>query len=145
VSFTIRAALPEDAPAVSALLRELGYEVSADAAAARLRQLAASGSDAVYLYMADGSAEPLGVIGVHWTHSLHLAAPSARITSLVVNEKARRQQVGERLITHAAEAARRAGCGSLELTTALHREGAHAFYRALGFTEKSRHFQRPLS
>jgi GNAT superfamily N-acetyltransferase len=145
VGFTIRAALPEDGPAVSALLRELGYEVPADAAATRLRHLGASGSDAVYLYMADGNAAPLGVIAVHWTHILHLPAPSARITSLVVSEKARRQQVGERLIAHAAEVVRAAGCGSLELTTGLHRDGAHAFYRALGFTEKSRHFQRPLS
>jgi len=30
------------------------------------------------------------------------------------------------------------------LTTGLQRDGAHAFYRALGFAEKSRHFQRPL-
>lgn len=129
---------------MSALLRELGYEVPVDAAGERLRQLAASDHDAVYLYI-DSHAVPLGVIAVHWTQMLHLPAPSARITSLVVSGKARRQRVGERLIAHAAEVARRAGCGSFELTTALHRDGAHAFYRALGFTEKSRHFQRPLA
>jgi GNAT superfamily N-acetyltransferase len=129
---------------VSALLRELGYEVSAGAAAERLQQLDESDNDAVYLYLPAGSTVPLGVIALHWTHMLHLTAPSARITSLVVSEKARRQRVGERLIVHAVEAARRAGCGSLELTTALHRDGAHAFYHALGFTEKSRHFQRSL-
>ena len=129
---------------MSALLRELGYDVSAEAAAARLQQLHESGNDAVYLYLAAGGSVPLGVIAVHWTHMLHLPAPSARITSLVVSDKARRQRVGERLIAYAAEAAQRAGCGSLELTTALHRDGAHAFYRALGFSEKSRHFQRPL-
>jgi ribosomal protein S18 acetylase RimI-like enzyme len=130
---------------VSALLRELGYEVPAAAAAQRLQQLGESGTDAVYLYLPAGSSVPLGVIAVHWTHMLHLPAPSARITSLVVSEKARRHRAGERLIAHAVEAAQRAGCGSLELTTALHRDGAHAFYRALGFTEKSRHFQRPLA
>ena len=130
---------------MSALLRELGYEVPAAAAAERLQQLGESGNDAVYLYLPAGSSAPLGVIAVHWTHMLHLSAPSARITSLVVSEKARRQRAGEHLIAHAVEAARRAGCGSLELTTALHRDGAHAFYRALGFTEKSRHFQRPLA
>ena len=129
---------------MSALLRELGYDVSAEAAAERLQQLAQSGNDAVYIYVPAGSGVPLGVIAVHWTHILHLHAPSARITSLVVSEKARRQRVGERLIAHAAEAARRTGCGSIELTTALHRGGAHAFYRALGFAEKTRHFQRPL-
>jgi GNAT superfamily N-acetyltransferase len=144
VSFTIREATPEDASAVSALLHELGYEVSVESATTRLRQLAMSSSDAIYLYIVDGSAVPLGVIAVHWTHILHLPAPSARITSLVVSEKARRQHVGERLIEHAAEAARHAGCGTLELTTGLHRDGAHAFYRALGFIEKSRHFQRAL-
>jgi aminoglycoside 6'-N-acetyltransferase I len=129
---------------VSALLGELGYDVPVDAAAECMRRLAASDHDAVYLYLADGSTAPLGLIAVHWTEILHLPAPSARITSLVVSEKARRRRVGERLIAHAAATARAAGCGSLELTTALHRDGAHAFYRALGFTEKSRHFQRPL-
>ncbi|HEV2546456.1 MAG TPA: GNAT family N-acetyltransferase [Stellaceae bacterium] len=126
------------------LLRELGYDVPAEAAAVRLKALAESGNDAVYLCLPTGNTVPLGLIAVHWAQMLHLAAPSARIAALVVSEKARRQRVGERLIAHAAEAARRAGCGSLELTTALHRDGAHAFYRALGFTEKSRHFQRPL-
>lgn len=129
---------------MSALLRELGYEVSAEAVAERLQQVQGSGDDAVYLYIDAESAVPLGVIAVHWTQILHLPAPSARITSIVVSEKARRQRVGERLIAHAAEAVRRAGCGSIELTTALHRDGAHAFYRALGFSEKARHFQRPL-
>ena len=136
--------MPADASAVSALLRELGYEVSAEAVAERLQQVHGSGNDAVYLYIDAENAVPLGVIAVHWTQILHLPTPSARITSLVVSEKARRQRVGERLIAHAAEGARRAGCGSIELTTALHRDGAHAFYRALGFSEKSRHFQRPL-
>jgi aminoglycoside 6'-N-acetyltransferase I len=126
------------------LLGELGYDVPAEAVAERLRRLAASNDDAVYLFLDPGNPVPLGVIAVHWTQMLHLPAPSARITSLVVSDKARRRRVGERLIAYAAAAARAAGCGSLELTTALHRDGAHAFYRALGFTEKSRHFQRSL-
>jgi GNAT superfamily N-acetyltransferase len=142
--FTIRQAAPEDAAAVSALLGELGYEVSAEATAKRLRQLASSDSDAVYVYLATGSTVPLGVIAMHWTPMLHLDAPAARITALVVSEKARREGVGRRLIDHAVAAARAAGCGSVELTTALRRAGAHTFYRDIGFSEKSRHFHRDL-
>lgn len=88
---------------------------------------------------------PLGLIALHWTPMLHLAATAARITVLVVGREARRQGLGRRLIGHAIGLARAAGSGSLELTTATHRAEAHAFYRATGFVQTSVRFQVNLA
>jgi hypothetical protein len=44
----------EDAAAVSALLSELGYEVSSQAAAERVRQLNETGSDPTFIAGEDG-------------------------------------------------------------------------------------------
>ena len=87
----------------------------------------------------------LGVIALHWTPMLHLAAPLARITVLVVREDTRGTGVGRRLVDAAAALARNAGCGHLELTTGLRRTDAEAFYRAIGFTESSVRLVRELS
>jgi ribosomal protein S18 acetylase RimI-like enzyme len=74
---------------------------------------------------------------LHWTPMLHLAAPLARITALVVREGTRGKGIGRRLVDAGAALATNAGCGQLELTTAVHRTDAQAFYRAIGFTESS--------
>src|SRR5262249_19067068 len=137
-----RHAVPEDAVAISGLLSELGYTVSPADAAQRLHQLGSTGSDPVYL--AVEGLVPVGLIAVHWTSMLHLAAPVARITALVVSRNARRQGVGRCLTDCAIAMARRAGCDILELTTAAHRGDAHAFYRATGFTQTSTRFQLSL-
>ena len=139
---TIRPANAADALAVSLLLRQLGYEVSPPGAADRLARLAGTGSDPVYLAVEDG--QPLGLLALHWTAMLHREKPEARITVLVVEEQARRRGVGQRLVEHALAAARDAGCGRLELTSANNRADAHAFYRADGFQQSSLRFHRDL-
>jgi hypothetical protein len=49
---------PEDAPTVSALLGELGYEISSEAAAERVSRLSATGADPTFIAGEDG--RPLG-------------------------------------------------------------------------------------
>jgi len=45
----------------------------------------------------------------------------------------RSQGIGERLVRHAIDAAREAGCGLVELTSDRSRIAAHRFYERLGF------------
>ena len=138
----IRRAHQDDAAGVQALLRQLGYQSSEEDVRRKLGLLSERTSDPV-LVAVEGE-RLLGVIALHWTPMLHLAAPLARITALVVRDDTRGTGVGRRLVDAGAALARNAGCGQLELTTALRRTDAQTFYRAIGFTESSVKLVREL-
>jgi len=139
----VSAAILEDAPAVSRLLGQLGYEVGPSEAAARLDALARSFVDPVLVAIEESGAV-LGVVALHWARMLFHGAQIARITTLVVDDQARRRGVGRRLVEAGAAAAQTAGCDAIELTTALRRSDAQAFYRSLGFEALSYRMSRPL-
>jgi GNAT superfamily N-acetyltransferase len=139
---TIREAGADDASVVAALLGELGYEMSADTAAERLAALSGSTGERVLLAF-DGSA-PSGLVAVHVAEMLHRPKPVARVTALVVAQCARGRGVGRVLLDHAVAFARERGCGLIELTSALYREDAHAFYRANGWASTAQRFHRVL-
>ena len=75
----IRECTPEDATRVGALLRELGYEVAASQAAERVRQLGKTGSDPIFLAVAD--RQILGLVALHLCRMLQYAAPIMRVTA----------------------------------------------------------------
>ena len=133
---------PEDAAAVSALLSELGYEVSSEAATERVRQLNDTGLDPMFLAVDEG--RPLGLIALHRCHMIQYSTPVARITALVVRRGARRRGIGRLLIDHALCWAAQQACELVELTSALSREEAHTFYRGLGFEPNSLRFRKML-
>ena len=138
----IRRARQDDAAGVQALLLQLGYKSSEDDVRSNLALLSERISDPVLIAVEDERL--LGVIALHWTPMLHLAAPLARITALVVRDDVRGTGVGRRLVDAGAALAKHAGCGQLELTAALRRTDAHSFYRAMGFTESSVRLVRVL-
>jgi GNAT superfamily N-acetyltransferase len=72
-------------------------------------------------------------------------APVTRITALVVDQRARRRGIGRLLVDHALRWAEQSGCELVELTSALNRAEAHAFYRDLGFEPNSLRFRKLLS
>jgi GNAT superfamily N-acetyltransferase len=55
------------------------------------------------------------------------------IEAVRVAQSQRGQGLGERLIRHAADTARAAGCGLVQLTSDKSRADAHRFYKRLGF------------
>ena len=139
----IRACTPAHATAASTLLAELGYEVSAKQAMERIRQLVQTGSDPIFLAVADGEA--LGLIALHICRMLQYGEPIMRVAALVVAERARRRGVGKRLMEHAEHFAAAAGCEAVELTSAAGRVEAHAFYRSIGYEANSVRFRKALT
>jgi N-acetylglutamate synthase-like GNAT family acetyltransferase len=138
----LRPARAEDAARVAQLLEQLGYPTSPEAAGRRLRALAASRDDDVWVAERDGSI--VGLVAIHVSGALEYDGAVAKVSAIVVDEAARRQGVGEQLMALAEREARRRGCVLLFLTTAERREDAHAFYRSLGFEETGRRFAKPL-
>jgi GNAT superfamily N-acetyltransferase len=70
--------------------------------------------------------------------------PVVRITALVVHHRARRRGIGRLLIDYALGWAEQTGCRLVELTSALNRAAAHAFYRELGFEPNSLRFRKSI-
>jgi GNAT superfamily N-acetyltransferase len=70
--------------------------------------------------------------------------PTAILENIVVDEAYRSAGIGEALVRHAIEEARRAGCYKAGLTSRTYREDAHRFYERLGFTVGSYGFRMEL-
>ena len=142
-SITLRSAVTADAPAITDLLAQLGYSHAVADVAERLTTLAQTGADPALVASAD-DGRIVGVIALHIARMLFYPLPVARITTLVVDEVARGRGIGRVLVEAASALAGEQGCGLVELTTALRREDAQAFYRTLGFEGTSIRMARTL-
>jgi GNAT superfamily N-acetyltransferase len=138
----IRMSTAEDSSAVSYLLAQLGYVVDPQRAAERIRRLGETGVDPILLAVAD--RQVLGLIAMHLTQMLQYQTPVMRVTALVVEQHARRRAIGKLLMERAEHLAAAAGCEFIELTSALGRAEAHAFYRSIGYEPNSLRFRKRL-
>jgi GNAT superfamily N-acetyltransferase len=134
---SVRAAGPADAPAIAALLAELGYEAAPGDVEARLAGTAA--------LVAEPDGEVAGVLTLAIVPVLHEPGGWCRITMLVVAARARRRGLARALVAEAEAIARGHGCIRIEVTSALHRDGAHEFYRGMGYGQVSEHFLKSLA
>ena len=137
----IRAATPADAPGLAELLSAAGQPIAAGDMAERIGTLRQEHGAAL---IALEWGPPSGVVVLHWYRTLGSAAPIAQITTLLVGPDDRRRGVGRLLLKAAAQAARGAGCGSLQLLAEPDQPALHAFCAAAGFTETGTSFVRPL-
>ena len=130
-SITIRSATPDDAAALAALSGELGYPSSPQMLQDRLAYLGRLNDHAVYV----AEVSEVGVIGwVHvYTSPLLERDLQAEIGGLVVSAAHRRYGAGRRLMERAEQWALAQKCEAVCLRSNLIREGAHAFYRQIGY------------
>ena len=77
----------------------------------------------------DEAGEVIGAVTVHLFDALHASEPTAWLTAVVVEEKARGQGVGTVMVERAEDWARQHGARRIALTSALHRTRAHQFYK----------------
>ncbi|SRR6266540_6987231 len=126
-----RAARPDDAEEVTALLAELGYPDNT-AADVRGRLSAWAGQ----VYVAEDGGRVAGVVAVAILPYFERAGCWARIVAIVVGAQWRGKGVGRLLVGAAERAARERGCVAIEVTTARHRVRAQEFYRTLGFEDR---------
>lgn len=121
-----------DAGWVAGLSAQLGYPVEAAGLALRFERLQNQPDNGVFAALLDAS-------GVGWLHvyGLRLLETEgyAEIGGLVVDETVRRRGIGSALVRQAEQWAEGAGYRELRLRSGLHREGAHSFYRSLGYAQ----------
>ena len=137
----IRAATDGDAPGMADLFRSAGSSITPYALTDRLAAIR-QGPGLVLLATAWGP--PSGLIAVHWHDTLLAPQPVAQIGLLLVGEEDRRRGVGRLLLKAAAQAARSAGCGALEMNVGAEQPSLQGFCQASGFTQAGAAFVRPL-
>ena len=139
----IRPAERVDAEAIAGLLAELDYPTTAEAFARRFERLEREPATWIFVAEVDGRVVGLAALGV--MALVERDAPVGRLIALVVAGDARGAGLGRRLVEHVEERARREGCVQLDLTSSDRRDGAHAFYRRLGYVDVSRRFVKDLA
>lgn len=130
----VRRVRAADAAVIAGLLSELGYPQSEAVVATRLTGWLGAEQAAVFGWADD--ADLLGVIAVHVVPFFERDGGWARIVALVVSDRARRRGAGAALVAAAEEFALARGCTMMEVTSSRQRDGAHAFYRRLGYVDR---------
>jgi GNAT superfamily N-acetyltransferase len=127
-----RAAGGSDAHRIATLCFEMGWPVSVSAVHERLVLLdRTEHAIGVAVRAREGL---IGWVELHREESL-LTGRRCRVTSLVVDERARRQGVGRALLAWAERWARTHGCEQLHLASGIAAQATHAFCRSLGWQE----------
>lgn len=116
---------------LSVLSTQLGYPSTVEQTALRLADLASRPDEhAVIVAELDGC-----IVG--WVHAhiykLLVDDPEVEIGGLVVDESARGQGIGEKLMQAAEAWAREKNCGSVYLRSNTIRTRAHEFYKRIGY------------
>ncbi len=138
----IRSARLSDAPAITALLAQLGYPDQIPNVSARLGTLVAR--DDTGVLVAEVAGEVSALAAYQLMELLERHQPQCRITTLVVHADARRQGLARLLLERIATIATERGCFRLEVTTNARREDAARLYLALGFEERPRRLVKAL-
>lgn len=126
---SVREALLSDAPRITALAGQLGYEVPVSHVERQLREL--GDRRAVFVAVVP-RAGVVGWVGVCLHETLTTVA-RADIEGLVVEDEYRGNGIGALLVDSAESWAKRRECDKLRLLTNVIRERAHEFYRRLGY------------
>jgi aminoglycoside 6'-N-acetyltransferase I len=137
----IRAATALEAPGLATLLAEADHAIDAAAIAERLAALQAGNGVALAALQ---WGPPSGLVILHWYRTLLAPRPVAQISLLLVAAEDRRRGIGRMLLKAAAQAARTAGCGDMEIMAGPEDASLHAFCAATGFEPAGARFIRPL-
>ena len=132
----IRAAQPADGPEIARLLG-----LAPPALASRLEAVRAHAGSAVLV--ATGYGGLSGCVALNWAPSLLQPRAAATLNVLVVDPEERRHGIGRLLLKAASQAARSAGCDSLDTLAPSATDGA-AFLQASGFVQAGAGFSRSL-
>jgi GNAT superfamily N-acetyltransferase len=129
---SIREARAEDSDRIAVLCGQLGYPVTMAEIGERLgSQTVRHGSGVVYV--ADLPDRPVAGWVQAFVREILLVDRNAELGGLVVDEEQRGLGIGRALMEAVEEWARAQGCKSVWVRSNVIREGAHRFYRHIGY------------
>ncbi|MFD7164969.1 GNAT family N-acetyltransferase [Streptomyces violascens] len=145
----IRPALPEDIPAIVAMLADdpLGAQRESpdDLTPYRMAYDRLAGDPNQHLVVADRGGEVVGTLQLTVIPGLSRRGSTRSIIEGVrVHSAERGGGLGTRLIEWAVDESARQGCQLIQLTSDVTRTDAHRFYERLGFEASHVGFKKPL-
>lgn len=136
MDFHIRAAVPEDAPLIRSLIRELAeYEKAPNDAIiteAQIRETLFGPQRRAEVVIGCEAAEPVGFAVFFHNYSTWLGRPGLYLEDLFVRSHARGRGHGRRLLAHLARIAEERGCVRMEWSVLDWNTPAIGFYQAIG-------------
>ena len=114
-----------------------------DAYLAALREIQAAGDGDVLVAELDGQVVGMCQLVV-FRHLQRHGGLCAEVESMHVHPDFRSRGIGEQLLAAVVEAARRAGCYRVQLTSNIRRADAHRFYQRHGFEPSHLGFKRSV-
>ena len=141
-TLSVRPAEEADAPTLATLMTQLGYPSDAAQVLARLKRSEDDPDIRALVALHEGAVA--GFIGVMVFPSFTHDELHGYIMALVVDETRRGRGVGATLLAAAETWFAGRGVKRASLTTALHREKAHAFYEHLGYGFNGRRYVKIL-
>lgn len=151
---TMREARREDAPRIASLIMlgaakqartedEIAQEAAHLSYLDAFDEVAASPHNTLFVAELDGQV--VGTLQVTLIPGLiNRGRKRAKLESVHVDPALRGRRIGEAMVAHAVDFARRSGAGLVELTSNKSREAAHRFYRRLGFEQSHEGFKLEL-
>lgn len=133
----IRKIRHSDFKAIAELLDQLGYPATLVAFHRRLKNL---DSRHDLILVAVENRRVVGFVSLHLIPMLHEDGLLVRVTALVVDELFRDKGIGGKLVRAAEACARKKGAVKSEITSREGRQGAHRFYKRLGYQEYRKRF-----
>jgi len=144
-AITIRDAVLEDAPAIDAVLRALGWfthldDIPADETQARIARVivdkCSPGADNTLLVAESDEQRVVGYLFVHWLPNL-IFGGEGYVSELFVREHFRGQGIGSQLLDSVQAEAQKRGCSRLMLLNQRKRESyQRRFYQKQGWEER---------
>ena len=129
-AIALRGATLADAERIAALLTDEGYPAGASDIEERL---AAFGSAASSVIVAEGGGDVLGFIALHVVPRFEHGDRFVRVVALVVDPGVRDRGLGHRLMGEAERMGRDIGAAFTEVTSGHHRPETRRFYESLGY------------
>jgi len=134
----IRQAQRTDCTRLSALIAQLGYEVTPALLERKLAEYSATEQNCVLVGVEEGHI--VGLIVLNVVVPFHEDGSWGRISALVVADGARERGVGRALLEEADAFFLSHGCQHVEVTSSAHRADAHRFYLSNGYHDTPKRF-----
>jgi N-acetylglutamate synthase-like GNAT family acetyltransferase len=138
----IRQAENQDLKQIVRLFEQLGYATDTEQVEKDLHALRRHAAGEVLV--AEECGHVVGVATVHTMKPLHVRAPWALLSALVVDAERRSAGAGSSLLAAVEGFALQRGCSQIELSSSGVRTRAHAFYARNGYEEKRLRFVKIL-